>query len=609
MLLTWLTAPLEENELDWLLSTNIATSSREESAALQAYMRALRRNGLQRTQWTLEAFIRPLTHTRHDHSNERLPTAWVQRIVSARHQLTDLGSRQQGPLDWAALVPQLLALAGWPGEHRLSSAEFQAIDRWEQAIDTCGSLGFDGRRIAFADFLSNLARTLDETLFAPESRSAPILIAGPTESAGLTADAIWFLGADEDAWPAKGSTHPLLPLPVQREAAMPHSSPQQDWDLAHSVSTRLLASASIVNFSFAAQSKDSETRPSRLITQLAGSPSPLPSELKPEGHPGPIAVSFTDASQIPFPHNTIEGGAAVLTSLSQCAFKAFATSRLSASAWDPAEAGLTAAQRGQLLHDVLHAIWGGPPHGLRTLADLLALHDRKAFVDRHVQNVLRHKLPAGVHDRMPHRYLEIEAIRLSRLVAEWLDYEAARLPFSVAETEKKHSISIAGLSLRLRLDRIDRLNDDSLLVIDYKSGNVSPKSWDLPRPDDVQLPLYAGFAINPEEELGGLVFAKVRTGNQEFVGSVENPAATLFPSLKGTSSLVKSRLTSERLDDWQHYIEQLAHDFLSGRATVDPRKYPETCERCGLHSLCRVLESKDFADREDDPTEEEAADE
>ena len=608
LLLKWLAAPLEENELDWLLSTGLATSSHEDSAALQAYMRAVRRDNLQRTQWTLDAFISQQASMRHHHSTEKLPATWVQRIMAARRQLTNLGARQQSPLDWAALVPQLLAAAGWPGEHRLSSSEFQAHRRWEQAIDTCGSLGFDGRRISWSEFLSNLARTLDETLFAPESHNAPIQIAGPTESAGLTANAIWFLGADEDAWPAKGSTHPLLPLSVQRETAMPHSLPRQDWELARSVSTRLLASARNVNFSFAAQTKESEKRPSRLITQLAGAPNELPPSLKSRSRPNPTAVSFMDASQIPFPRDTIEGGASVLTFLSQCAFKAFATSRLNAKSWDPAEAGLTAAQRGQLLHSVLHAIWGGPPKGLQSLADLLALPDRKAFVESHVQTVLSDKMPVGVHERMPQRYLDIEGLRLTRLVTEWLDYEATRLPFSVAETEATRSISVASLNLSLRLDRIDRLNDDSLLVVDYKSGDVSPRSWDLPRPDDVQLPLYAGFAIDSEEKLGGLVFAKVRAGNQEFAGSVENAAATLFPALKGTSSLMRSRLTLIRLNDWQRYIERLARDFLAGRATVDPRKYPETCEHCGLQSLCRVREREEFAG-DDDSSEEEATDE
>ncbi len=64
----------------------------------------------------------------------------------------------------------------------------------------------------------------------------------------------------------------------------------------------------------------------------------------------------------------------------------------------------------------------------------------------------------------------------------------------------------------LRLDRIDRLNDGTFLVIDYKSGDVSPKSWDLPRPDDVQLPLYAGFALDRGPGARRPVFAKLRAG-------------------------------------------------------------------------------------------------
>ena len=92
-----------------------------------------------------------------------------------------------------------------------------------------------------------------------------------------------------------------------------------------------------------------------------------------------------------------------------------------------------------------------------------------------------------------------KATRLIRLVTEWLLYESARVPFTVVETELETEVSIDGLELDLRLDRIDRLNDGSLLVIDYKSGDVSPKLWDLPRPDDVQLPLYAGFALEADE--------------------------------------------------------------------------------------------------------------
>jgi len=211
---------------------------------------------------------------------------------------------------------------------------------------------------------------------------------------------------------------------------------------------------------------------------------------------------------------------------------------------------------------------------------------------------------------MPPRYLDLEEQRLARHVVEWLQFEAARVAFEVAETEVGRAVSIAGLNFDLRLDRIDRLNDGSLLVIDYKTGDVSHKSWELPRPDDVQLPLYAGLALDRGNELlGGLVFAKVRPGDKSFAGHVGDPTGTLMAGLKGTSALVKNPLTAEQLEDWRDYIEQMARDFLSGRADVDPREYPDTCERCGLQTLCRIQETRAGLEAEGEPNDAEASDE
>jgi probable DNA repair protein len=584
LLLRWLAEPLQERELDWLFSTGHIAATAQESAALEAAMRTLRRKNLERTHWSFATFVGQHAIA------QQLPTLWIERINDAQHLLESFARRVQSPLDWAELLPQLLTTAGWPGARPFSSAEHQATHRWQMAVESCGSLGFDGRRIRWPEFLSVLTRSLDETLFAPESHDAPIQIAGPAESAGLTADAVWFLGADEKAWPASGATHPLLPSQIQRAAGMPHATAQLDWELAHSMTTRVLASAPMVCFSYARQSRNTEARPSRLIAQFADSPLPLAHELQAHAADPPKTILIEDASRIPFAAGSAEGGSSVLTAQSQCPFKAFATTRLAAQNWQPAEAALTASQRGQLLHAVLHAVWGGPPLGIRSLDELQRLPNRKAFVADLVQNVLRNQTRAAMRDQMPRRYLELEAERLTRLVTEWLDFEVTRINFKVDETEAKRTVSIAGLRLNLRLDRVDQLNDGSMLIIDYKSGDVSPNLWELPRPDDVQLPLYAGFGL--DGELGGLVFAKVRPGDHSFAGRVGDAKATLLTNLSGTSNLVRNPLTAEQLMDWRDCIEQLAKDFLSGRAEVTPREYPQTCEHCGLEALCRIKENQ-----------------
>jgi probable DNA repair protein len=603
LLLRWLTGPLAEHEIDWLFSTGLASASNEESAALQAHMRAIRRRSLEQPAWTLQAFIRPFSG---QSTRSQLPAGWVERITQTQRRLNEVARRPQSPLEWAELVPLLLESLHFAGSRSLSSAEHQAHERWQQAVETAGSLGFDGRRVDWKEFVSVLARTLEETLFVPESLGAPIQIAGPAESAGLTADAVWFLGATEDAWPARGATHPLLPVELQRATAMPHATQQLDWDLAQAITNRLLGSARAVHFSYARQAEGTEARPSRLIAQLACPAQRLSAELIPSPASSALTISVEDFSQVPYPAGNVPGGAGVLTFQSQCPFKAFAAARLGAQSWEPAQPSLTPMQRGTLLHDVLHSIWGGPPRGIRTHADLLQLHDRKSFVINHILRVFESKLQANLRDRMPARYLELEQQRLTRLVTAWLDYEAARHPFEVLETEASRSITLNGLSFNLRLDRLDRLNDGSVLVVDYKSGDVSPKSWELPRPDDVQLPLYAGFALDDDQELGGLVFAKLRPGDLAFTGSIGAPDATVFAGLRSYSTLMKNALTAEQLLDWRDYIEQLAIDFLRGKAEVDPRDAPKTCESCGLQTLCRIQEKGPVLG--DESEDEEAAD-
>ena len=594
LLLRFLDGSLQEQELDWLLSTGYIAATSEESAALVSTMRALRRFSLERTEWTLAAFLGERC------ASTLLPASWVQRIAAVQRRLVATARRPLSTLDWAELIPRLLDDLAFAAARPLTSPEFQAQRRLQLAIEGCGSLGFNGRRMNWREFLAELDRALDVTLFAPESHDAPIQIAGPAESAGLSADAVWFLGTDEDNWPAAGATHPLLPVEIQRQSAMPHATPQLDWELSAAITRRLLVSAQEVHFSYAQQDEAAEARPSRLIAQLAGPPQPLPSELIAPAAEPPLTVSFEDLSRIPFPPGKVHGGAAVLTAQSQCPFKAFATARLDARGWEPAEVGLTASQRGKLLHAVLHAVWAGVPDGIRSQGELLRLTNRQAYVAGHVRRAMAKELHSHLRERMARRYLELEEERLTRLVTEWLEFEATRVAFEVADTEVKRTVHIAGVTLDLQLDRVDRLNDGSQLVIDYKSGTVSPNSWELPRPDDVQLPLYAGFALKTQEALGGLVFARVRAGEMNFAGRVGDAAGTLFTGLKGTSPLVRNPFTAEQLLDWRDCIEQLAKDFVAGRAEVDPREAKRTCERCGLQTLCRIQERPGQFDAEDD---------
>ena len=77
-----------------------------------------------------------------------------------------------------------------------------------------------------------------------------------------------------------------------------------------------------------------------------------------------------------------------------------------------------------------------------------------------------------------------------RAIGHLLALERTRPPFAVVETERELHGQIGGLDLRLRVDRVDRVGDQ-LVVIDYKSGAIRKAPWRGARMEAPQLPLYA----------------------------------------------------------------------------------------------------------------------
>ena len=47
---------------------------------------------------------------------------------------------------------------------------------------------------------------------------------------------------------------------------------------------------------------------------------------------------------------------------------------------------------------------------------------------------------------------------------------------------------------------------------------------------------------------------------------------------------------ASQLDAWKQALTTLGEQFRAGVVTVDPKRYPTTCDTCGLRTLCRVEE-------------------
>jgi probable DNA repair protein len=533
--------------------------------------------------------------------------AWIDLRLRALRSFLNKGhlTGDRSHADWAAIIHDLLEAAGWAPASRDTSIEFQTRRKWESALDELATLDFDGLPVSFKLALSALERIATRTLFAPESRRAPIQIMGPLESADSTFDAIWFLCAGDLSWPTTSTPSPLLPWRLQRELTMPGTDPSLDTAYARSITQRIAASAPTILFSYAKETLDAQQRPTPALTGLSlaerDAATIAPAETAPE-----IVRLIDVPDAVPMPpseDHVFNGGAAILQAQAACGFKAFAERRLFSSTVESISLGLDPMERGSLVHDVLEKFWAE----VKTQAALknMTTADRDDVLAHSIDDALaRHKL-RGADQTWPRAYIDSERQRLLKLLGQWLDYEATRAPFTVKSREEKlEGVKIGPLRLDIRVDRVDQLvveadsEDDTPaeIIFDYKTGRAAPAQWLGPRPDAPQLPLYAVVAGSPQ--LDAVAFANLRPGKNMGINGYEARDGILPKSTR-----LKAESLAAQLAEWREVITSLAEDFHNGMATVSPKRYPQTCNYCEQRLLCRLklstLEADALVDQEE----------
>jgi len=181
-------------------------------------------------------------------------------------------------------------------------------------------------------------------------------------------------------------------------------------------------------------------------------------------------------------------------------------------------------------------------------------------------------------------FLELEHQRLCQIMLDWLDVDGQREPFLVEQLEQRQTLEIAGLSIHTVIDRLDRLENGSLAIIDYKTGDCRVSDWFGERPKDPQLPLYGS---QQGAEVSALAFAQLKTGKLTYLGvrDDDEPFSMLKPLSKVRHEDVKADWSTQ-MQSWSTNLEGLALAFAQGEAQVDPR--PDACRYCQLDAFCRV---------------------
>ena len=513
-----------------------------------------------------------------DARSTRAPCAALGRIAAALEPFEAV--RGAVPMSrWVAAWMNSFERGPWIERAHWSSEEFQSVERFGEVLAALAAAdALIGAKTASAA-MRLLAAAARDTAFQPQTGIPPLWVTSTLGDPWLHFDALWIAGMSADRWPAPVSSVPMLPPALQREYGIAGASARAQLDLAVDLGARWAVRATRCVFSVADRSDAHAIAPSALLPAgiealtVAAAPRPLWRELFAAR---PALVPTLDLAAPAFGDDERTRGVATLRAQSRCPFRGFADSRLRCEPLTRPVPGFDARDRGVLLHAALEHIWGvlGGRAALQALPAPALAQLIAAGVAAGLERACARRDPGE-------RWRRRERDRTQRLLARWLELEGERAEFIVERLEPDAQIvRFAGLEFSCRLDRVDRLADGSRVLIDYKTGSAAV-DWRGERPDNPQLPLYAGLA---GERLVAVAYAQVNVANCRFVQESERDGALLpgqrRSDLEGEADFLRLKTV------WSARLERIAAEFRAGRADVDPA--PRACDSCSLQALCRI---------------------
>lgn len=561
----------------------------DESGAKALLDAAIRSRGY--TDLTLESLRNEASH----------PTACRGFAIDIRsfHAMVARLSGRYSPSAWSREILPLLTSAGWPGSRGVNSHEYQAQRAFVELLSEFARLDLVAETLEFSAMVRRLVRAADEKLFQPENLGAPIQIVGLLETSGSCFEHLWITGLHAAAWPPEAYPSGFIPIDLQRLHNVRGASAAERLEYARETMQRLLRSAKNVIVSWPMREQDVELTMSPLIADFPDGREAIPENSFSYEHKLFAAAagdSVIDDHGPVVTEPTSSGGTKAFKLQAACPFRAFAELRLNANELATPVPGVDHKLRGYLLHKALELIWVElqSQQELRSLSQV----ELEDLIQRNVERAVQES-DAAMFAGWEKQVVEIERERLGNLILDVLKVEKERpAPFRVAEVEKKRQVTLGGITVDVKVDRIDELETGGLVLLDYKSGKPNISHWDGERPDDPQVPIYA---TELGSRLAAAGFVQINSEEIGFKGYAKKAGILPVPNFESMSEKKRPAPSfEEMLTNWRETLERLGRQFREGHAAVDPKNRTKTCEVCHLGMLCRVNEARPETVEEDE---------
>ena len=557
--LRWLTRELGANDVCHLLrSPLIGVGPIEGRARLE-----LRVRGMPDRKWSAAMVTAALR------GKEEAPDAadWLQRAAALTHARRSM-PETASPADWAIRFNDALRAAGWPGVETLDSGDFQLINRWRDLLNDLARMDLVCPRMSIDAALNQLDSMATEAVFQPEADITQVHLLGPLEASGLEFDALWLAGVTTAEWPAHGNPSVLVSRRLQEQNGMPDAVPDDTVEYARNLLAHLCAAAPEVVCSYPRSVDDAEQLPSALLATCEHALGEGPAD--PGWH---AAKLFCDVDivvvddRVPAIRTAerLTGGAATLQNQLTDPATAFIGGRLGVRTLDVQASGLAPLLRGNLVHDALYQLYFERP----SRDQVAAWKDSDDRISSAVDFAFsKHERQA---DDVLRSLLALERSRVGGLLGEFLAIDVERGRFQVVDVERKVELAESGVGIELRIDRVDRLEDGRLVIIDYKTGAEKKLLDSTGAPREVQLVAYA-CAI--EEPVAALALANVDSRVVGFQGAGEG-----FRALDDWDG---------QLAAWKDLVREACHRIAAGDVRINKRQSIE--EARSLNLLTRFTE-------------------